>query len=149
MKKKAGESMVIYLNPRNDSFQQAPNNQIYVDKSLLIDYTNQLIDTGDNKICVSFGKSTDANMFVAYYSKGCNSQKLFDSLKISQTHTYFKHLNQYNVIYLNMRNFLSMSSSVNDMITILNDEVIDSFVNSIRNSNRKETTRALLNSREL
>ena len=48
-----------------------------------------------------------------------------------------------------MQNFLSMSSSVNDMITILNDEVIDSFVNSIRNSNWKETTRALLNSREL
>lgn len=42
-----------------------------------------------------------------------------------------------------------MSSSVNDMITTLNDEVIDSFVNSIRNSNQKETTRALLNSREL
>lgn len=109
MKKKAGESMGIYLNPRNDSFQQALNNQIYVDKSLLIDYTNQLIGTGDNKICVSrprcFGKSTDANMLVAYYSKGCNSQKLFDSLKISQTHTYFKHLNQYNVIYLNMQNF--------------------------------------------
>lgn len=45
MKKKAGESTGIYLNPRNDSFQQALNNQIYVDKSLLIDYTNQLIGT--------------------------------------------------------------------------------------------------------
>ena len=44
--------MGLYLNPRNDSFQQAINNPIYVDKSLLINYTNQLIGTGDNKLCV-------------------------------------------------------------------------------------------------
>ncbi len=77
--------MGLYLNPRNDSFQQAINNPIYVDKSLLIKYTNQLIGTGDNKLCVSrprrFGKSTDANMLVAYYSKGCDSHHIFNYSK--------------------------------------------------------------------
>ena len=42
--------MGLYLNPGNDSFQQALNNPIYVDKSLLINYMNQLVGTGDNKI---------------------------------------------------------------------------------------------------
>lgn len=102
--------MGLYLNPRNDSFQQAINNPIYVDKSLLINYTNQLIGTGDNKLCVSrprrFGKSTDANMLVAYYSKGCDSQYIFDSLKISQTDHYLKHLN--NIVNIKITNNVNL-----------------------------------------
>ena len=115
--------MGLYLNPRNDSFQQAINNPIYVDKSLLINYTNQLIGTGDNKLCVSrprrFGKSTDANMLVAYYSKGCDSHDIFDSLKISQTTHYLKHLNQHHVIHINMQDFLSKTHDINKMILLL------------------------------
>ena len=115
--------MGLYLNPRNDSFQQAVNNFIYVDKSLLINYTNQLIGTGDNKLCVSrprrFGKSTDANMLVAYYSKGCDSHHIFDSLKISQTDHYLEHLNQHHVIHINMQSFLSKTHDVNKMIFLL------------------------------
>ena len=115
--------MGLYLNPRNDSFQQALNNPIYVDKSLLINYTNQLIGTGDNKLCVSrprrFGKSTDANMLVAYYSKGCDSHYIFDSLKISQTAHYLEHLNQHHVIHINMQDFLSKTHDINKMILLL------------------------------
>ena len=59
-----------------------------------------------------FGKSTDANMLVAYYSKGCDSLKLFDNLKISETELYQKHLNQHNVIHLNMQDFLSETYDV-------------------------------------
>lgn len=117
---KVGDFMGIYLNPRNDSFQQALNNKIYVDKSLLIQYTNQLINTADNKICVTrprrFGKSTDANMLVAYYSKGCNSSKIFDNLKISQTEQYNVHLNNHNVFHLNMQDFLSKTHKIEKMI---------------------------------
>ena len=115
--------MGLYFNPRNDSFQQAINNPIYVDKSLLINYTNQLIGTGDNKLCVSrprrFGKSTDANMLVAYYSKGCDSHHIFDSLKISQTDHYLEYLNQHHVIHINMQDFLSKTHDVNKMILLL------------------------------
>jgi hypothetical protein len=70
--------MGIYLNKGNANFQNRLNQKIYVDHSMLIEYTNSLIGTGDNCICVSrprrFGKSTDVNMFVAYYSKGCDSR---------------------------------------------------------------------------
>ena len=102
--------MSVYLNPGNKSFEIAINSEIYVDKSLLIEYTNKVINTNMQYVCVSrprrFGKSTDANMLVAYYSKGCDSLKLFDNLKISETELYQKHLNQHNVIHLNMQDFL-------------------------------------------
>lgn len=43
--RKAGEKMGIYLNPGNTEFQRAVNSEIYVDKSLLIEYTNRIINT--------------------------------------------------------------------------------------------------------
>ena len=46
-------------------------------------------------------------MLVVYYSRGCDSLELFDNLKISETELYQKHLNQHNVIHLNMQDFLS------------------------------------------
>ena len=121
--------MGLYLNPRNDSFQQAINNPIYVDKSLLINYTNQLIGTGDNKLCVSrprrFGKSTDANMLVAYYSKGCDSHHIFDLLKISQTDHYLEHLNLHHVIHINMQSFLSNTHNIDKMIQLLTMRILN------------------------
>ena len=115
--------MAIYLNPANNEYIETKNGQIFVDKSLLIDYTNKIMKTPQKYICISrprrFGKSTDANMLVAYYSKGCDSLELFDNLKISETELYQKHLNQHNVIHLNMQSFLSKTKSVEKMIELL------------------------------
>ena len=36
--------MGIYLNPDNTAFQKAVNTEIYVDKSMLIAYTNKLLN---------------------------------------------------------------------------------------------------------
>ena len=94
--------MGSYLNPNNGYFRQTLKNKIYVDKSLLIEKTNEIIGSNESKLCVSrprrFGKSTDANMLVAYYSKGAESSSLFDSLKIAQSNSYQEHLNKHNVI---------------------------------------------------
>ena len=120
--------MGIYLNPQNTLFQNMINSEIYVDHSLLIENTNKIINTENNKLCISrprrFGKSTDANMLVAYYSKGCDSSQIFNDLKISQTELYQKHLNQHNVIHLNMQDFLSETHDVEKMIQLVNDSVI-------------------------
>ena len=120
--------MGIYLNPDNEDFRMACNEDIYVDKSMLIEYTNSRLNKAERFICLSkprrFGKSTDANMLVAYYSKGCDSRGLFDSLKISKTESYEKHLNQHNVIYLNMQEFLSRTKNINEMKDYIRDEVI-------------------------
>ena len=120
--------MGIYLNPGKMSFLQATKNPIYVDKSLLIEYTNSLMGINDCKICVSrprrFGKSTDANMLVAYYSKGCDSSDIFNDLKISQTELYQKHINKHNVIHLDIQKFLSVNDSIQEMIKDINESIL-------------------------
>ena len=115
--------MGIYLNPTNQNFYEAVNKEIYVDKSLLIQHIEYLRNKVNKYICVSrprrFGKSTDANMLVAYYSMGCDSRNIFDSLKISQTDIYLEHLNKHHVIHINMQDFLSKTHDIEKMILLL------------------------------
>ena len=58
-------------------------------------------------------------MLVAYYSKGCDSSQIFNRLKISQTELYQKHLNQHNVIHINMQDFLSKTHDIDKMLILL------------------------------
>ena len=117
-----------YWNPDNEDFKISCNGKIYVDKSMLIEYTNSILHTPERFICVSrprrFGKSTDANMLVAYYSKGCDSKDLFDHLKIAHRDSYLKHLNKHHVIYLNMQSFVSNQENIQEMIKFLTNQVI-------------------------
>ncbi len=102
--------MGIYLNPGNISFAKTVRSQVYVDKTGLIAHTNDYINTRDQYFCVSrprrFGKSMTLEMLAAYYSCGCDSRELFAGFKIAQHKDFEKHLNQYDVIYLNMQQFL-------------------------------------------
>lgn len=119
--------MGIYLNPMNELFLKASNSDIYVDHSLMIEYTNHVLSKSNDKLCVSrprrFGKSTDANMLVAYYSKGCDSSDIFARLKISESPSYKEHLNQHHVIYLNMQDFLSQTHDIKKLIELLSKRV--------------------------
>lgn len=125
--------MGIYLNPNNISFQQALNSKIYVDKSMLIKYVNSVIYTEQKFICVSrprrFGKSMTANMLTAYYSRGCDSGEMFQNLKISQNTDFEKHLNKYNVIHINMQEFLSESDSMEEMLEFIDEDLTDELKN--------------------
>lgn len=42
-----------FLNPDNSSFQKVLNSKIYVDKTGLIEYTNDVLDTLQGFICQS------------------------------------------------------------------------------------------------
>lgn len=103
--------MGIYLNPDNEGFLQSIRSEIYVDKTGLIAYTNKYLNTEQKYICVSrprrFGKSMALKMLAAYYSLGCSSAHLFKGLKIEKDKTFQEYLNQYDVIFLNMQQFLS------------------------------------------
>ena len=114
--------MGIYLNPDNMDFQMALNSEIYVDKSELIKQTNAQIYTEQRFICVSrprrFGKSMTANMLVAYYSRGCDSKEMFIKYKISADPCFEKHLNKYNVIHINMLDFVSKGNSITESFII-------------------------------
>lgn len=50
-----------------------------------------------------------------YYSLGCDSAGLFRDLKIEKNKTFMEHLNQYDVIFLNMQQFLIRAKSHNFM----------------------------------
>lgn len=99
--------MGIYLNSGNEQFAVSVNSELYVDKTELIKYTNSRIGKDRPLICSSrprrFGKTMAVTMLAAYYSKGCCSEKLFEGLKISQNESYQKHLNKYNVIFLDIQ----------------------------------------------
>lgn len=45
-------------------------------------------------------------MLAAYYSRGCDSADLFRGFQIEKEASFREHLNQYDVIFLNMQQFL-------------------------------------------
>ena len=117
-----------YLNPGNEKFFKAVNSEIYVDKSVLIGYTNKVLNTMQQYICVSrprrFGKSMAADMLAAYYSKGCDSKELFTGLKIAKDEQFDKYRNKYDTIFLNMQSFLSRSKNIEELIARVGKLVI-------------------------
>jgi hypothetical protein len=115
--------MGSYLNPGSKGFQESLNSEIYMDKTGLIEKTNAVLNTRQKFLCVSrprrFGKSMAADMLAAYYDRGEDSSSLFASLKISGAASYHVHLNQYDVIKVNMQEFLSMTHDMDDMLAML------------------------------
>ncbi len=103
--------MGTYLNPGNHGFSGI-RNDIYVDKSGLINLINDTIDTPRRLTCCSrprrFGKSFAAQMLCAYYDKTCDSAGLFDDLAIAAdgNTSYGKYRNKFDVIYLDITNIM-------------------------------------------
>ena len=102
--------MGIYVNPDNYAFQKNLNDYIYIDKTDLIACTNDRLGRSSCYLCVSrprrFGKSMACDMLVSYYSRGCDSKDLFAGRKIAADASFEKHLNQHNVIRLDILRFL-------------------------------------------
>lgn len=102
--------MGVYINPGNSGFAEI-NDADYVDKTKLIECINQTVGRTNKLTCISrprrIGKSYAAKMLAAYYDCSCDSHSLFDDKQIAQSEDYEKHLNQYNVIYLDITSFTS------------------------------------------
>lgn len=120
--------MGSYLNPGSMLFRGSLRSKIYVDKSGLIEKINELVCTEQKYVCVSrprrFGKSMAANMLAAYYKKDEDTRPLFDKLLISQSESYEEHLNQYDVIRINMQQFLSETHNMEEMLSKLRNYLI-------------------------
>lgn len=63
-------------------------------------------------------------MLNAYYSKGCDSKELFSDLKISSLPDFDMHLNQHDVIYLDMMEFTDNKGNGANYLENLNSEVV-------------------------
>jgi len=114
--------MGVYLNPGNDLFRESLKSEIYVDKTGFLAYLNRVIGTEQKNICVSrprrFGKSMAAKMLSAYHSCGCDSRELFEGLAIGKEDSFEEHLNQYDVIHLDIQWCMSPAGS-DDVLTLL------------------------------
>lgn len=117
-----------FLNPDNSAFQIALNSKIYVDKTGLLDITNQSINTNAAFICNSrprrFGKSITANMLTAYYSKGCDSEQMFSGLTISKMDSFKKHLNKYNVIHFDVQWCIEPAGGSANVVSFITENTI-------------------------
>lgn len=120
--------MGIYVNPGNEEFKKAINSEIYVDKTMFLAFTNHNLNTEHQNICVSrprrFGKSMAANMLAAYYGADKDSRILFEPYKISKDSSFEEHLNKYNVIQVNMIDFMTRTSSVEELIDYLQRRIL-------------------------
>ncbi len=121
--------MGLYLNPGNEAFRIAVSSEIYVDKSEMIAFINQRLRQDKRYICVSrprrFGKSTAANMLMAYYDRGCDSEELFQKCKIAKDKTFAEQLNQHDVIYINVQQFLRKVNSLSDLGKCIESAILD------------------------
>ncbi len=99
-------AMGHYIDQGNFSFAQAVHDEIYVDKSPLIEHLNRMINTRRKFLCVTrprrFGKSLAAQMLCAYYDRSCDSRPLFKELKIARDETFERYLNKFPVISLDV-----------------------------------------------
>ena len=121
--------MSKYVNIGNKDFQFV-RNDTYVDKSKLIVYMNQVLNTTRKYLCVTrarrFGKSIAAKMLNAYYDESVDSRYLFNDLQIAKDLSYNVHINKYSVIYLDVTEFTTKSS-------IRMDNVLEAMDRAIRN----------------
>ena len=126
--KKEGETMGTYFNPDHESFLKTIKNEIYIDKTGLLEELNKIIGCDKNCVDLSharrFGKSQAAGMIDAYYSLGSNSRALFSKFKIAEMDDFEEHLNKYNVIHLDISSFTDFYKDelVNKIVEYLYDE---------------------------
>ncbi len=118
-----------YLNPGNEYFQIRLKNSFYVDKTGLIDLTNERIFADEKRfVCVSrprrFGKSVAADMLTAYYGRGCDSKEMFKDFEIAKCADFEEHLNRYNVIRLDITKFINRAENIPGMIEVIGNEIV-------------------------
>ena len=120
--------MGVYLNPGSDKFRMAQQSNIYVDKSRLIAYLNKVFRTENRFVCVSrprrFGKSMAANMIAAYYDRTSDAQENFERLQIAADESFTVHCGKYDVIQINMQDFLSRAQDIDKLLDLLRSRLL-------------------------
>lgn len=117
-----------YLNVGNAGFA-AVTKGTYIDKTEMIAFINSTLGTMEKLTCVSrprrFGKSYAAKMLCAYYDKSCDSEALFANYEIANDPSFKKHLNKYDVIYLDITWFISIVKDIKNIVLYIQEKVIE------------------------
>lgn len=120
--------MGVYLNPSTKGFEESINSKIYVDKTGLIAEMNEHLNTEQKYVCVSrprrFGKTMAVKMLSAYYSADNDASELFLPYIAAKTEKFERNRNRYDVVRLNMTEFISRGNTVQESLCILQERVI-------------------------
>lgn len=131
-----------YLNVGNAGFK-AMTKGMYVDKTGLISYINNTLGTTEKLTCVSrprrFGKSFAAKMLCAYYDKSCDSRELFAGYEIEKDPSFLVHLNQYDVLYLDITLFIANADHIKNVVSDLKTQVVHE-IHSVYPETKNERT---------
>ena len=112
--------MGIYLNPGAEKFRMALHSKIYVDKTAMLALLNEHLNTEGRYVCVSrprrFGKSMAANMIAAYYDRTVDGAALFQGCQIAADAAFDAFRNRFDVLQLNMQEFLSRAKDMDSLL---------------------------------
>ncbi len=129
--------MAEYLNCDNESFEKTLRSD-FVDKSLLLKTLNGLLNTESQYVCLTrprrFGKSVNAKMINAYYSKGSESKELFSKLKFANEPSFEKELNNHNVINLDIVKMIGRNHGTEGILEYITSQVISELEQAFPNS---------------
>ena len=64
-------------------------------------------------------------MLTAYYSRGCDSEAMFSGLEISSAPDFRKHLNQYDVIHLDIQWCINPAGGPEQVIRYITEKTIE------------------------
>ena len=122
-----------YLNPGKESYLEAVNSQIYVDKSEMIAFLNSVVKTKQKYVSVSrprrFGKTMAADMICAYYDREADSRELFSTLKLADSNGTFsksawdEYLGKFDVIRIVMTKFTRNKKSFDEALISMQELV--------------------------
>lgn len=119
--------MGIYLNPGADLLLEAKRDEIYVDKSALIEELNKVYGKSRKYVCVSrprrFGKTMAANMVCAYYDRTV-ADEVFDGLAIAASPDFARYRGACDVLRINMQEFLSEAQDMDGLLAELREALL-------------------------
>ena len=120
--------MGIFLNRGNEEFDSVVHSQIYIDKTDILHFFNEVINTEQRYVCVSrprrFGKSITANTIAAYFEKGCDSRPLFEGRKLSQFENWDCNLNKYDVLRIDLADIRARRETPEETLDSIEEDIV-------------------------
>lgn len=117
-----------YVNISASSFEKVSRVN-YVDKSMMINVMNTFLDTNNSFVCISrprrFGKTSAIKMLAAYYNCELDTHYLFDNLKISRTDGYENFINSYNILFIDVSEFIINAQNKKDIIKYIHKNICE------------------------
>ena len=122
------EKMGVFLNRGTMEFESAVNSMVYVDKTDMVSFFNNVINTEQRYVCVSrprrFGKTMAANMLAAYYENGSDSRSLFENRKLGKMEDWDRYLNKFDVLRIDVAYALTITDNVDEALQFIEDSIV-------------------------